>query len=293
MKTEEKEKDEIKENKIIKVSIKKEDTKKKENDKMEEETNIYNNAKTINYGDLVIIYETGDSIKYFTLEKGKKFQNKFGVFLHDDIYGKNYGCKIYDTKEKKKYISILSFVPNIWERCLNKMTQILFNPDISIIMTLLNISQSSVIYESGTGSGCLSVNMSSVLSKGSGHLYTFEFNKERAEKLKDLFKFLNLDKKITITHRDVMYFVSFSPCIEQVNQTMKAMKENNFIELRMFECLYRTFSYARTAQVKMPVISKRKNGQKIEFKDVDVNVTKNKCDMRGHTGFLLFGINKE
>ena len=63
---------------------------------------------------------------------------------------------------------------------------------------------------------------------------------------------------------------------------MKAMKENNFIELRMFECLYRTFCYARTAQVKMPVISKRKNGQKLEFKDVDVNVTKNKCGMRGH-----------
>ena len=240
-------------------------------------------------------------------------------------------------QRRKKYISILSFVPNILERCLNKMAQILFNPDISIIMTLLNISQSSVIYESGTGSGCLSVNMSSVLSKGSGHLYTFEFNKERAEKLKDLFKFLNLDKKITITHRDVIqdgfqlddenvenpshkkcgsmfidlpspwlaikhakkvlnsgaYFVSFSPCIEQVNQTMKSMKENNFIELRMFECLYRTFCYARTTQVKIPVIAKRKKGEKIEFKDVDINVTKNKCDMRGHTGFLLFGINKE
>ena len=179
---------------------------KKENKKMEEENlNIIknNNVKTINYGDLVIIYETGDSVKYFTLEKGKRFQNKFGVFLHDDI-GKNYGCKIYDNKEGKKYITILSFVPNIWERCINKMTQILFNPDISLIMILLNISQSSIIYESGTGSGCLSVNMSSVLSKGSGHLYTFEFNKERAEKLKDLFKFLNLDKKITITHRDVI-----------------------------------------------------------------------------------------
>lgn len=312
---------------------------KKENKKMEEENlNIIknNNVKTINYGDLVIIYETGDSVKYFTLEKGKRFQNKFGVFLHDDIYGKNYGCKIYDNKEGKKYITILSFVPNIWERCINKMTQILFNPDISLIMILLNISQSSIIYESGTGSGCLSVNMSSVLSKGSGHLYTFEFNKERAEKLKDLFKFLNLDKKITITHRDVIqdgfmldkslanpshkkcgsmfidlpspwlaivhakkvmksgaYFISFSPCIEQVNQTMKAMKENNFIELRMFECLYRTFSFARTTQVKMPVIGKRKKGEKIEFKDVDINITKNKCDMRGHTGFLLLGINKE
>ena len=108
----------------------------------------------------------------------------------------------YMIQRRKKYISILSFVPNILECCLNKMAQILFNPDISIIMTLLNVSQSSIIYESGTGSGCLSVNIFSVLSKGSGHLYTFEFNKERAEKLKDLFIFLNLDKKITITHRD-------------------------------------------------------------------------------------------
>ena len=269
----------------------------------------HDNTKKINYGDLVIIYETGDSIKYFTLEKGKRFQNKYGVFLHDDIYGKNYGSKIYDNKEGKKYISILSFVPNIWERCLNKMTQILFNPDISLIMTLLNISQSSIIYESGTGSGCLSVNMSSLLSKGNGHLYTFEFNKERAERLKELFKFLNLDKRITITHRDVIqdgfeleekdlenplhkkcgsmfidlpspwlvishakivlksgaYFVSFSPCIEQINQTMKAMKENNFIELRMFECLYRTFGYARTTQIKIPIIGKRKKGEKNIF----------------------------
>ena len=326
------------EEKVSKMDEK--DNKVKKESKMEEEKNFINiqdNNKKINYGDLVIIYETGDSIKYFTLEKGKRFQNKYGVFLHDDIYGKNYGSKIYDNKEGKKYISVLSFVPNIWERCINKMTQILFNPDISLIMILLNISQSSIIYESGTGSGCLSVNMSSILSKGNGHLYTFEFNKERAEKLKDLFKYLNLDKKITITHRDVIqdgfilddnslanplhkkcgsmfidlpspwlaishakkvmrsgaYFVSFSPCIEQVNQTMKAMKENNFIELRMFECLYRTFCYARTTQVKVPIIGKRKKGDKIEFKDVDINITKNKCDMRGHTGFLLFGINKE
>ena len=145
--------------------------------------NNYIKNKTINYGDLVIAYENGDNVKYFTLEKGKKIQNKYGTFSHDDIYGKNFGCKIYN-KDNTKFISILSFVPNIWERCINKMTQILFNPDISLIMMLLNLSQSSIIYESGTGSGCLSVNMSSMLSKGKGHLYTFEFNKERADKLK-------------------------------------------------------------------------------------------------------------
>ena len=303
---------------------------------IEKKENIVEKTKTINYGDLIIIYENGDSVKYFTLEKGKTFQNKYGIFSHDDIYGKNYGCKIYD-KTGKKYIFILSFVPNIWERCINKMTQILFNPDISLIMLLLNLSQSSIVYESGTGSGCLSVNMSSLLSKGKGHLYTFEFNKERADKLKSLFNYLNLDKKITITHRDVIqngfsldikevadpshikcdslfidlpspwlaikhvikviksggYFVSFSPCIEQVNQTVKEMKENNFIEIRMFECLYRTFCYARSIQVKVPILAKRKKGDNLQFKDEEINVTKNKCDMRGHTGFLLFGIYKD
>ena len=330
-----------KENKINENSnIERKKENKEENNLIKEEEkeqdNISNN-KTINYGDLVIVYENGDSVKYFTLEKGKKIQNKYGTFSHDDIYGKNYGCKIYN-KDNTKFISILSFVPNIWERCINKMTQILFNPDISLIMILLNLSQSSIIYESGTGSGCLSVNMSSMLSKGKGHLYTFEFNKERADKLKDLFKLLYLDTKITVTHRDVIqdgfqledkelknishkkcgsmfidlpspwmvikhakkvlasgaYFVSFSPCIEQINQTMKEMKDNNFIELRMFECLYRTFSYARTTQIKMPIFNKkRKKGEEIQFQDVDINVTKNKCDMRGHTGFRLFGINKD
>jgi tRNA (adenine57-N1/adenine58-N1)-methyltransferase len=329
-KEKEKEKDNEKEKTI-------ENNENENNSNIIKEENTIENNKTINYGDLIVVYENGDSVKYFTLEKGKKLNNKYGTFSHDDIYGKNYGCKIYN-KDNTKYIYILSFVPNIWERCINKMTQILFNPDISLIMVLLNLSQSSIIYESGTGSGCLSVNMSSMLSKGKGHLYTFEFNKERADKLKDLFKLLKLDNKITVTHRDVIqdgfeldekelenkshkkcgsmfidlpspwlvikhakkvllsgaYFVSFSPCIEQINQTMKAMKENNFIELRMFECLYRTFSYARTTQIKVPIINKkRKKGEEIQFQEVNIDVTKNKCDMRGHTGFLLFGINKD
>lgn len=286
------------------------------------------------YGDLIIVYENNDNIKYLTLEKGKVFQNRFGSFKHDDMVNKYFGSKIYNNK-KEKYITILSFVPNIWERCINKMTQILYNSDISLIMMLLNINQNSIIYESGTGSGCLSTNMSSVLSN-KGHLYTFEFNKERVNKLKDLFKLLKLDNKITVTCRDVIengfeinendliknehklcdaifidlpspwmviknakkvlkngsYFVSFSPCIEQINETMKTMKENGFISLRMFECLYRTYAYARTTKIDIPDFSiKRKIGEDFKFNTIEINITKNKSDMRGHTGFLLFGIN--
>ena len=97
-----------KENKNTKKKI---EPKKKEEPKeitkiINEEKSNFQNNKTINYGDLIIIYENGDSVKYFTLEKGKKLQNKYGVFSHDDIYGKNYGCKIYN-KDNTKFITIL------------------------------------------------------------------------------------------------------------------------------------------------------------------------------------------
>ena len=69
----------------------------------------------IKYGDLIILYEGGDSIKSSTLEKGKALQNPFGAFKHDDMVGKNLGSRIFNMK-KDKYVKILSFVHNIWER---------------------------------------------------------------------------------------------------------------------------------------------------------------------------------
>lgn len=287
----------------------------------------------INYGDLVILYETRESVKYFILEKGKVSQNRFGAFKHDDIYGKSFGSKIYSMK-KDGYVTVLGFVTHLWERCINKMTQILFNPDISMIMTFLNIRNDSVIYESGTGSGCLSTNMSQVLS--SGHLYTFEFNKERQGKLSNLFKTIGVDKSITVIYRDVVEsgfevpsdllvkqehercdgifidlptpwlvidkvkkvlksggaFVSFSPCIEQVDETMKVLRDSEFLNPRMFECVYRSYNYTRTARINVPQLGeKRKFGQITSTIEKEVNLNYSRSDMRGHTGFLVYAIN--
>ena len=61
-------------------------------------------------------------------------------------------------------------------------------------------------------------------------------------------------------------FVSFSPCIEQISETMKAMKENGFISIRMFECMYRTQAFARTVKVEVPqYAAKRKFGEEIKY----------------------------
>lgn len=99
-------------------------------------------------GDLILIYENKETIKCITLEKGKVFQNKFGAFKHDDIVGKPFGSKIISEKTKG-FITALRFIPYLWERSISRLTQILFNPDISIILTLLNVSKNSIIYESG------------------------------------------------------------------------------------------------------------------------------------------------
>lgn len=310
------------------------DTDNNNNQDATDSLNFYTkNIKKVNYGDVVIIYEGRESIKYFVLERGKIFQNKYGNFKHDDMYGQSYGAKIFSPGKKEGYITILDFVTHLWERAIGRLTQILFNPDISMILTFLNIRSDSIVYESGTGSGCLSTNMSQVLNEG--HLYTFEFNKERAEKLKGVFKTVGLDKRITVINRDVVEngfaleteqlhkpehakcdgifidlpspwlivdsarsvlktggsFVSFSPCIEQIDSTMRVLREYGFICPRMFECTYRNFNYSRTTKINMPVFShKRKFGEEIPTEEREIYLSSSRADMRGHTGYLIFAI---
>jgi tRNA (adenine57-N1/adenine58-N1)-methyltransferase len=306
---------------------------KNESIEVVEERNLVK-QKTVNYGDVVLVYESRDSIKFFILESGKIFQNKYGNFKHEDIYGKTFGSKVYAVKSTERYITIFDFYAHLWERCINRMTQILYNPDISLIMSFLNIRSDSIIYESGTGSGCLSTNMTQVLNQG--HLYTFEFNAERAEKLKSLFKSVGLDRRVTVTHRDVVengfmvdkenlekpdhskcdgmfidlpqpwliiqkakevlksgaHFVSFSPCIEQIERTMEALRENDFINPRMFEIPYRVHNYSRTLKINVPKLgTKRKFGEEISFEQKDFNLSNSRVEMRGHTGFLIYSMN--
>jgi tRNA (adenine57-N1/adenine58-N1)-methyltransferase len=154
-------------------------------------------------GDVILTYEGRDQVKFLLLEKGKSLGNNIGTFPHESLANRRYGERIY-SKRKDKYFIILQFLTNIYERCLTRLTQILFNPDISLVLSLLNINKDSIIYESGTGSGCLSTNMAQILNNGNGHLYTLEFNKERQTKLNEGFKVFGFENTISCIHRDVI-----------------------------------------------------------------------------------------
>src|SRR5690554_3602139 len=50
--------------------------------------------KNMGEGDVVVLWAGREAVKPITLQKGEIFQNKWGVFRHDDMIGKPYGVKV-------------------------------------------------------------------------------------------------------------------------------------------------------------------------------------------------------
>eukprot|EP00475_Leptophrys_vorax_P030423 TRINITY_DN4557_c0_g1_i1.p1 TRINITY_DN4557_c0_g1~~TRINITY_DN4557_c0_g1_i1.p1 ORF type:complete len:462 (+),score=129.29 TRINITY_DN4557_c0_g1_i1:87-1472(+) len=123
-------------------------------------------------------------------------------------------------KPRAGWVVVLEPTPDLWTIALSHRTQILYSADISMILLHLEVGPGSVVYESGTGSGSLSyhfinaiagkkkIQISSdplVYEYRRGHLFTFEFNGERAKMaVADFSEKLKVGEFVTVTHRDVV-----------------------------------------------------------------------------------------
>lgn len=76
-------------------------------------------------------------------------------------------------------------------------TQIIYTPDISMILYQLDVKPGSVIVESGTGSGSLSHFFMRAV-KPHGHLHTFDFHENRVQQAKDEFRSHGLENIVTV-----------------------------------------------------------------------------------------------
>lgn len=133
--------------------------------------------RPISDGDTVIVYERHDSMRAVKVTPGSDLQNRFGLFKHSDWIGKPFGSKVFSNK--RGFVFLLAPTPELWTLVLSHRTQILYLPDISFLISYLEIVPGCVVLESGTGSGSLSTSLARAVAP-SGHVFTFDFHEQRA-----------------------------------------------------------------------------------------------------------------
>ena len=161
-----------------------------------------NTIDTVDYGDYVALYTHEKMCVEVELVRGGKYENHNGIFLHSIIVGRKFGEKIY-SDSMRGWIYLLRTSSTLHTFCLNHRTQILYSPDISMVLFQLDIKPGWIVVESGTGSGSLSTSIGKTVLP-TGHLYTFEFNEHRVKMAQKEFKVMGLDPFVTWTHRDVL-----------------------------------------------------------------------------------------
>lgn len=235
----------------------------------------------IEENDTVILYLSSSSmhaINVTPMMKNKRgelienvFQTSFGALKVKSLIGVRYGNRV---ELSRGWAYVLQPTPELWTHTLPHRTQIIYTPDISMILFQLEVKPGSVVIESGTGSGSLSHHFIRGV-KPHGHLYTFDFHEARVEQAKEEFKSHGIDEFVTVLHRDVIVggftedldgkadavfldlpapekavphafrslkksggrFCSFSPCIEQSQRVCEELQKLGFTEIQSLEVL--------------------------------------------------------
>lgn len=171
-------------------------------------------------GDTVVIYSGMKSINSVvataTIENkhGQKVENvyqcSYGVIKVKDIIGMPYGSRL---QLSKGWVYILQPNAPLWTHIVPHRTQIIYTPDISMILFQLEIKPGSVVVEAGTGSGCLSHFFCRAISPY-GHLHTYDFHQKRMEIARKEFEEHDLGSLVTVYYRDVCES-GFGPEVEE------------------------------------------------------------------------------
>ena len=160
-------------------------------------------SNTIQPNSLVVVFESFDNLKFCYATPGAIYTNRNGNFHHDDFIGKPFGCKVRSRNNRGYgFMYLLKPTPELWARSLNHRTQIIHELDASMIIYYLNLRPNMIVCESGTGSGALSHCILRTIAPA-GKLYTYEFNKLRADTARKEFERNGVGHLVHVTHRDV------------------------------------------------------------------------------------------
>jgi tRNA (adenine57-N1/adenine58-N1)-methyltransferase len=224
-------------------------------------------------------------------DKTDKYKG-IGVFNPISLEGKKYGIK---TQIGNKNLWILK--PSLMDKLqsLKRNAQIILPRDAAHIIINCSIESGNNIVEAGIGSGSLTIALASMVSPN-GKIISYDTRKKFIDhalkniktanllnlvstKLKDITKGID-EKDIDAVILDIPnpwdaieyawgslkiggYFCSYSPLISQVENTVKKLKKQSFIEIKTIENIQRD-------------LITTENGTRPSF------------NMLGHTGYLTF-----
>jgi len=247
----------------------------------------------IRENDNVLLYLTKKRTYLVTVKPDKTLHTHRGYIKLDELIGKKYG----ETIKSHLNTDFIILKPTIRDYILKftRKTQIIYPKDIALMIFYSGIGPGSRVVEAGTGTGALTSALAHYI-RPTGKVYSYEIredfllnakkNLEKAGlinyvelKLKDITEgideenvdavFLDLATPwLVVPHaRKALAkwgtFVSFSPTIEQIVKTVKALRENDFIAIECMECLMRRIM-------------------------VSPSGTRPESRMIGHTGYIIF-----
>ena len=236
-------------------------------------------------GDVVVIESEGKRFVRY-LKRGDALGTPVGSYPHSEMMGVPF-CAPTIALNNVGAATVLRTTPELWLTNLPHRTQIIYHPNVAVILDRLDLRPGSVVVESGTGSGGLTTALARAVAP-TGHVYTFDFHKDRAAAAASEFASHGMDHLITVTHGDACgphgfgkelaeprpladavfldvpnpwdaignavrvlkhcgRLCSFSPCIEQVKQAVVAMERQGLTEIVTIEVLMCEFDVTRGA----------------------------------------------
>ncbi|XP_076131543.1 tRNA (adenine(58)-N(1))-methyltransferase catalytic subunit TRMT61A [Alosa pseudoharengus] len=287
-------------------------------------------SEVVQEGDVVIVFLGHDAMMPVHVRSGAQTQTRYGAIRHSsDLIGRRFGSKV--TCSKGGWVYVLHPTPELWTLNLPHRTQILYSTDIATITLMLDLKPGAVVCESGTGSGSLSHAILRTIAP-TGHLHTVEFHTERAQKAREEFVRHRVGHLVTVRNQDVCRqgfgvegvadavfldipspweaiqhakaaikrqggrVCSFSPCIEQVQQTCEALVASGLQELLTLEVLLRVHD-VRSVTLPLPDFGPEDDQHTHTHTHtqpapgnavVTVKTATPPREMAGHTGYLTF-----
>ena len=214
----------------------------------------------------------------YLVESDKDFHTKSGVIKTGEMK-KGFGKKI-KTHLGKEFLAIKPTLKDILEKKMERTAQVMLPKDIALILGYTGISNDSLVVDAGCGSGYTAIFLANYISNGkivtyendkrflktakkniesSGYsnvrLKNSDVTKGIKEKYVDLvvLDLQDADKVVKHAYSSLNYggyLVVYSPTIDHLTKIIKAVKKEDFIDIKTVENIVREWQSERTLRPK-------------------------------------------